>query len=128
CYSVIGDETAWVSAISVAATWLANGIVENVLVIGAEEFDPILLDAYAAVRWLRRDGRYVPSEGAGALLLRRGEGPRKVAGIVEGFRYRNKHEARRAAREVVEAGRAKNGASTTAVRSALHNWFADIET
>jgi len=123
CYSVVGDEAAWVSAISVAATWLATGTCENVLVIGAEEFDPILLDAYAAVRWLRRAGRYVPSEGAGALWLRRGDGPRKIEKIVEGFPYRNKHEARQAARELVEAA----SAVPTVLRTAENNWFASIE-
>ncbi len=124
CYSVIGDEAAWVSAISVAATWLANGLVENVLVIGAEEFDPILLDAYAAVRWLRNGGRYVPAEGAVALLLRRARsGDKRVAGIIEGFPYRNRKDARRAARECVAAA----GTCRLLYRSAQNNWFADIE-
>lgn len=123
CYSVIGDETAWVTAISVAATWLDSGVVENVLVIAAEEFDPILLDAYASVRWVRREGRYVPAEGAGALWLRRGDDPRKITGIVEGFPYRNQKDARRAARECMAAA----GDCRQMYRSAQNNWFAKIE-
>ena len=123
CYSVVGDESAWVNAIGVAATWLANGTVEHALVVGAEEFDPIILDAYAKVRWLRRAGRFVPAEGAGALVLRR---PRagEQAGITswaEGFTYRNAREARRAAAELVRTKQAG------AVRTAAHNWFAEIE-
>jgi 3-oxoacyl-(acyl-carrier-protein) synthase len=123
CYSLAADETAWVHAISVAATWLATGTCENVLVIGAEEFDPIQLDAYAAVRWLRRDGRHVPSEGAGAMWLRRAQaGDRKrITGIVEGFAYRNKREARLAAQNCIPAGGGE------AYRSAARNWFAGIE-
>jgi 3-oxoacyl-(acyl-carrier-protein) synthase len=123
CYSMVADETAWVSAISVAATWLATGTCENVLVIGAEEFDPILLDAYAAVRWLRRDGRYVPSEGAAALLLRRAQAgdKRRVLEVREGFSYRNKREARKAAQECVGTG------ACEIYHSAQRNWFAGIE-
>jgi hypothetical protein len=45
CSSLVGDDTAWVNGISVAATWLANGLVEHALVIGAEELDPIAIDA-----------------------------------------------------------------------------------
>ena len=106
------------------------------MVIGAEEFDPIILDAYAKVRWLRRDGRFVPAEGAGALLLRRVQPDDKarVLAIREGFTYRNKAEARRAASELVGAaflprhpgGRDKNVAPTV-WRSAEHNWLAGIE-
>jgi hypothetical protein len=133
CYSVVADETAWVSAISVAATWLATGTCEHVLVIGAEEFDAILLDAFAAIRWLRSDGRYVPAEGAGALLLRRARaGDRRITEIREGFQYRNKREARAAAvgassRSRLPGGRDRGVAPTMAFRSAQRNWFAGIE-
>ena len=73
CYSLVGDDAAWVSAIRVAASWLANGLVDHALVIGAVELDPIVIDAFARAGWLPPHGRtgYVPSEGAGALLLRR---------------------------------------------------------
>ena len=137
CYSVLGDESAWVNAVGIAATWLATDVVEYALVIGAEEFDPIILDAYTKVRWLRRDGPFVPAEGAGALLLRRaGPGEKlQVLAVCEGFPYRNKREARRAAEELVGAAflprpdgqsRDKNVAPTI-YRSAQHNWFGSIE-
>ncbi len=134
CYSLAADDTAWVGAIRVAATWLATGTCDDVLVIGAEEFDPIQLDAYAAIRWLRNDGRHVPSEGAAALLLRpaRTGERRRITGIVEGFSYRNKREAREAAVGATSRSRLSNGhdrevAPPMAFRSAQRNWFAPIE-
>jgi 3-oxoacyl-(acyl-carrier-protein) synthase len=136
CYSLAADESAWVGAVRVAAAWLASGTCESVLVIGAEEFDPIQLDAYAAVRWLRSDGRHVPSEGAAALLLRRARAGerRRITGILEGFSYRNRREARAAAEAVAgfyerwrsdSAGR--SAAAATVYRSAQRNWFGPIE-
>ncbi len=150
CYSLIGDEAGWVTAIHVAATWLVNDTVEHALVIGAEEFDPVLLDAYASVRWLR-DG-FVPAEGAGALLLRRprpGERP-QITGWRDGFTFQNRQEARAAARELVAAVRhtkaphpdplpasGERGSNFGSplpirwgegfVRTACRNWFATIE-
>jgi 3-oxoacyl-[acyl-carrier-protein] synthase III len=126
CYSILGDESAWVNAVGVAATWLMNGLVEHVLVIGAEEFDPIILDAYASVRWVRRNGRFIPSEGAGAMLLRLAQpsdvGPRVLA-MSEGHPYGNPREARRAAAECL----ADFPHEKTVFASALRNWFAPIE-
>jgi 3-oxoacyl-(acyl-carrier-protein) synthase len=137
CYSVLGDESAWVNAIGVAATWLANGLVEHVLVIGAEEFDPIILDAFVSVRWLRRDKPFVSGEGAGAVLLRLAQSGDKlrVTEFHEGFTYRNKREAGRAAEECVVAAlyerRENDGrrsrTATTVMKSAQRNWFASIE-
>ena len=152
CYSLIGDEAGWVTAIHVAATWLVNDTVEHALVIGAEEFDPVLLDAYASVRWLR-DG-FVPAEGAGALLLRRprpGERP-QITGWRDGFTFQNRQEARAAARELMAAVRPAphpdplpigwgegnqdqipsphsrgEGQGEGFVRTACRNWFAAIE-
>ena len=71
-YALVGDEAAWLSALQVAATWLKVGRVEQVLVLGVEEFDPVVLDAYRSARWLRRrDATSVlPSEGAAGVLVR----------------------------------------------------------
>ncbi len=125
CYSVLGDESAWVNAVGVAAIWLENGLVEHALVIGAEEFDPIILDAYTKVRWLRRGGRFIPSEGAGAMLLRLAQpsDQRRVLAVSEGHPYRNPREARRAASECLAEFPGEN----TVYPSAQCNWFAPIE-
>ncbi len=127
CYSLIGDEAGWVTAINVAATWLVNGTVEHALVIGAEEFDPVLLDAYASVRWLRAG--HVPAEGAGALLLRlprAGEQP-QITGWREGFTFQNRREAREAARDLFACRDGSPSRPYPSVRTAARNWFAAIE-
>ena len=98
-YTVVADDTAWITALNVAATWLANGLVEDVLVVSGEELDPMALDAYAAVRWLRRGGAFVPTEGAGAVVLRRGRAadPVQIVALAEGLTHRNATQARAAA-------------------------------
>ncbi len=125
CYTVVGDDSAWVTAIAVAACWLANGSAEHVLVIGGEEFDSLELDAYEQARWLRHDGRFVPSEGAGAVLLRRARADDavRVVAVAEGFTYRNAAEARVAAEELF----AEFPDVRDVCRTAEHKWLAPIE-
>lgn len=95
CYAIVGDESAWVTAIMTAATWLRTGVADRVLVVGAEELAPIALDAYESARWLRPGGGFIPSEGAGALLLREAEdGDRLVIpSAFDGHTYRTRREA-----------------------------------
>jgi hypothetical protein len=104
-YALVGDETAWVAALQTASVWLRQERVRQVLVLGAEEFDPLVLDACVTARWLRpRAGLsgFIPSEGAAALLVRRAvPGDRRV--IVtsrDGWVYRTPREAATAAREL----------------------------
>ena len=75
-YALVGDETAWVAALQTASVWLRQERVEQVLVMGAEEFDPVVLDAYRSARWLRRQNGatgFLTSEGAGRTLVRRAD-------------------------------------------------------
>jgi 3-oxoacyl-[acyl-carrier-protein] synthase II len=127
CSSLVGDDTAWVNGISVAAAWLANGLVEHVLVIGAEELDPIAIDAYQRAGWLSPPPRtgFVPSEGAGALLLGRAESGKelRIAQLVEGFTYRHHADASPAARECI----AQFPQDAMRCRNAAHSWFHSIE-
>ena len=67
CYSLIGDETAWVEALRVAQLWLALKKVDHVLVLGGEELDAITVEAFSRAGWLEQG--VVPSEGAGAVLV-----------------------------------------------------------
>lgn len=68
--TLIGESSAIIEAVSLAHTWLTQGLVDHVLVIGAEECD-----------WLGAEATsyYHPdlqaSEGAGALLLSLTPGP-----------------------------------------------------
>jgi 3-oxoacyl-(acyl-carrier-protein) synthase len=68
CYTLVGDETAWVDALRVAQVWLARGTADAVLVLGGEELDPIVLEAFQRAGWFRRG--LVRSEGAAAVLVR----------------------------------------------------------
>jgi 3-oxoacyl-[acyl-carrier-protein] synthase II len=127
CSSLVGDNSVWVNGISVAATWLANRLVDNVLVIGAEELDPIAIDAYQRAGWLSPPERtgFMPSEGAGALLLGRVESGKelRIAQWTEGFTYRKHTDALSAARECI----AQFPAGILRCRNAPHNWFHPFE-
>ncbi|MGD0058108.1 MAG: beta-ketoacyl-[acyl-carrier-protein] synthase family protein [Verrucomicrobiia bacterium] len=127
CYSLVGDDAAWVTAIRVAAAWLANGLVDHALVIGAVELDPIVIDAFARTGWLPPHGQtgYVPSEGAGALLLRRAElqDDLQIVQLADGFTYRNRNDAPGSARDCL----AQFPADVVRCHTAQHNWFGRIE-
>jgi len=125
CYSIVGDESSWTHAVSIAAGWLNSRLVDYVLVIGAEELEPVVLDAYAQARWIRSNGKFIPSEGAGALLLRRAypEDRYRICQVSEGFTYRNPIQARRSARTCMEQFPEKQ----KVFRTSEYNWFSKIE-
>jgi 3-oxoacyl-(acyl-carrier-protein) synthase len=127
CYSVVGDDAAWVGAIRVASSWLASGVVEHAVVIGGVELDPIVLDALACAGWLRPHRRtgYVPSEGAGALLLRRAEpgDNLQIVQVADGFTYCNRNDATESARECL----AQFPPDVLRCHTAQHNWFGRVE-
>jgi len=127
CYSLVGDDAAWVNAIGVAASWLTNGLVDHALVIGAVELDPIVIDAFVRTGWLPPHGRtgYVPSEGAGAMLLRRAE-PHdhlRIVQLADGFTYCNRDDAPGSARDCL----AQFPGDVVRCHTARHNWFGHIE-
>ena len=103
-YAIVGDDSAWVEAIRVAATWLALDEVDAVVVVAAEELDIISVEAYAAARWLRPANAFRPSEGGAAILLRRPERDdvSRIEALSPGRSYRNPAGARRGARECLE--------------------------
>ena len=98
-YALVGDETAWVAALNTATVWLRQERVKQVLILGAEEFDPLVLDAYRSARWLRHG--FIPSEGAAALLVRRRLPENESAPLIttarDGLIYRSKREVSAAA-------------------------------
>ncbi len=127
-YSLVGDEGAWVSALITASTWLKQGRVEQVLVLGAEEFDPLVLDAYHSARWLKRHDAsrgFVTSEGAAGILVRAetGNSVPLITSARDGFIYRTKKEAAEAATELL----VETDLSLPIFRTAQHNWLAPLE-
>ena len=100
-YALVGDESAWVEAVRVAATWLARDEVDAVVVVAAEEIDIIAVEAYVAAGWLHPGKPFRPAEGSAAILLRRPQAGDNIQidTIHLGCSYRNPAEARRAAHE-----------------------------
>ena len=97
-YALVGDETSWIAALKTASLWLEQDRVNQVLVLGAEEFDSASLDAYQNARWLSRGkliSAFVPSEGSAGLLVRKARpGDLKIISQMEdGFIFRSPRQA-----------------------------------
>ncbi len=83
-YTLVGDGAVGLAAIKMAEDLMANETLDRCLVVGTEEIDWLLCDAYRRWRLLRSSPPIEPfseqqrgmilSEGAGAILLAR-EGP-----------------------------------------------------
>ena len=99
-YSQVGDKSCWANSLRTAECWMRRGIVDNVLVIGAEEFDPYQLDAFHSAGWMRGN-RFVVGEGAGAILLTSKPSEQSVIldGLSDGHCYSSKSDALSAAFE-----------------------------
>ncbi|MBV8900179.1 MAG: hypothetical protein JOY92_08730 [Verrucomicrobia bacterium] len=111
-YTVVGDSGVGLSAIQLGDELLAlDPEVEYVLVVGTEEVDWLLPDAFAAWRLASKDGHcevygtrtgLVFGEGAGAVLLaRQGQGP-VVAQVHPGQSFFSRQDSRRVALEVLQ--------------------------
>jgi hypothetical protein len=72
-YSVLGDQTAFIQALAVAAGWLTNDRVDIALVVSAEETS---WTVSAAANFFSR--QVICSEGAGALCLMRDSGENSI--------------------------------------------------
>jgi 3-oxoacyl-[acyl-carrier-protein] synthase II len=128
CYSVVGDDSAWVTGIGVASGWLRDGLVDHALVVGAEELDPVILDAYQAGRVGGGDNLFAGAEGAGAVLLQRATELQAgnialIRQVTEGWTYRDKNAARQAA----DACASAISDVELAARTSQHTWLSDIE-
>jgi 3-oxoacyl-(acyl-carrier-protein) synthase len=83
-YTLVGDGAVGLAAVKMAENLMANEVLDYCLVVGTEEIDWLLCDAYRRWRLLRSSPPIEPfseqqrgmilSEGAGAILLAR-EGP-----------------------------------------------------
>ena len=127
-YALVGDETAWLAALKTASVWLRQQRVKQVLVLGAEEFDPIVLDAYHHARWLSRQNShhgFLASEGAAGLLVRpaRPEDTLTITHAHDGLVYRSKKEAAAAAEHLFREADPAIPSYPTAQR----NWLGPFE-
>jgi hypothetical protein len=127
-YALVGDEAAWVAAIKTASIWLKRGRVKQVLLLGGEEFDPVVLDAYRSARWLRKQdtaSSFLTSEGAAGILVRNATAADQtiISAAHDGFIYRTKTQASEAAFRLI----AKSDANSKCFLTAQHNWMRSIE-
>src|SRR6266550_5702628 len=98
-YTVVGDGAVGILALKLAEDLLASDDMDFCLVVGAEEIDPLVCEAYRQWRFLRdprkpETGRgMIMSEGAGAVLLTRSNGGIEIDQIVPGANFFRRSEA-----------------------------------
>jgi len=101
-YTLVGDGAVGTLALKMADDLMASDTLDYCLVVGAEEADWLLCDAYHKWRLLRSAPPVEPfqqpprgmivSEGAGAILLAR-NGPVQIGKIAGGTNFRKQREA-----------------------------------
>ena len=110
-YTLVGDGAVGILALKMAEDLLASEALDRCLVVGAEEADWLLCDAYHKWRLLRSAPLIEPfrqpprgtvlSEGAGALLLGR-TGDIRLEKISAGTNFRKQREAGDALGKILE--------------------------
>ena len=100
-YTLVGDSAVGLMAIKMAEDLMTNEALDYCLVVGAEEVDWLLCDAYRRWRLLRLappvepfariDRGMILSEGAGAILIGR-DGPIIIEATQAGGHYRTRAE------------------------------------
>lgn len=101
-YTLVGDGAVGILALKMAEDLMRNDMLDHCLVVGAEEADWLLCDAYRKWRLLRSIPPIEPfrtppkgtilSEGAGAILLSR-TGSIRLEKIAAGTNFRKQSEA-----------------------------------
>jgi 3-oxoacyl-(acyl-carrier-protein) synthase len=109
-YTLVGDGAVGVLAMKMAGDLLNNGPLDYCLVVGAEEADWLLCDAYHKWRLLKREPPIEPfhdrprgmilSEGAGAVLLAR-QGAVQIDTINAGGNFSRRREANEIVRHIL---------------------------
>jgi 3-oxoacyl-(acyl-carrier-protein) synthase len=131
-YTLVGDGAVGLSAIRMAEDLLNNDEIDYCLVVGAEEADWLLCDAYRRWRLLRSTPPIEPfhnpakgtilSEGAGAVLLGR-SGSIRIEKTHPGTYYGTRREAGQRLREILTELGAGRG---TTVISGANGTFIDL--
>jgi 3-oxoacyl-(acyl-carrier-protein) synthase len=110
-YTLVGDGAVGVAAIRMAADLMQNETLDYCLVVGTEEIDWLLCDAYRRWRLLRMGPPIEPyreknrgmilSEGAGAIVLAR-QGLLSVEGADAGGYFTSRAQAERILQRILE--------------------------
>ena len=130
-YTLVGDGAIGILAMQMAEDLMANETIDCCLVVGAEEADWVLCDAYHKWRLTRAEPPIEPfakpsrgtvlSEGAGAVLLGR-DGPVTIGKIHPGGNFSERGEARAwATRILIELA----AATASAIISSANGTFID---
>lgn len=80
CHSLVGGEAVGAEAVALAVELLASGTVRRAIAIGVEECPPLLVQALRVGRAAPPRGKFVPSEGAVAIVLEAGTRPGAAGG------------------------------------------------
>jgi 3-oxoacyl-(acyl-carrier-protein) synthase len=130
-YTLVGDGAVGLSALNMGVELMRNDAIEYCLVVGAEEADWLLCDAYAKWRLLRKQPPIEPfrrppkgtilSEGAGAVLLSR-RGPVHVKATHPGAFYANRQQLQARSETVL---REIDAPSSSVVVTSANGTFVD---
>jgi 3-oxoacyl-(acyl-carrier-protein) synthase len=130
-YTLVGDGSVGLSAVNMAEDLMRNADIDYCLVVGAEEADWLLCDAYARWRLLRSHPPIepfasppqgmIPSEGAGAILVAR-RGPVRITATHPAIYYKTRKELSEKAETLL---REMGGASAAAIISSANGTFID---
>jgi hypothetical protein len=97
-YTIVGDPGTFLQGLALAADWIVTGRVDACLVIGAEELDWLVAQAFELF-----DPQGIVSEGAGALYLHRNgklAAPVELQAITNSYPFANYQERATAAFKV----------------------------
>jgi len=99
-YTLVGDASVGISALKFAEQLLESEAVDQCVVVGGEEVDWVLCEAYRKLRLTSPRGMIL-AEGAAALVLKR-EGSLTLERIHDGIPFFTRKEADPAIQQVVE--------------------------
>ena len=130
-YTLVGDGAVGILAMKMAADLLENETLDACLVVGAEEADWLLCDAYHKLRLIRREPpvelfRNPPrgmilSEGAGAVLIAR-DGAVHVDKIDPGGNFSHRQNAT----EIIQQTLQRLAAREASVIASANGTFVDL--
>jgi 3-oxoacyl-(acyl-carrier-protein) synthase len=107
-YTVVGDGAVGILALKLADDLLESPEIDACLVVGAEEVDSLVCEAYRQWRLLRDPEKpaskrgLIPSEGAGAVLLQTARGDYEISRIDAGTNFFRRSEAGVKLRRIID--------------------------